>query len=151
MEAKITKKMKFEGMIAYFKGEETDMTEAQFIEFCKEQIADLDKKATKAKERAAAKKAERDALYTVVASVMTDEFQTVANVFEQVAPLVTEDMGEVSTQKIISRISKMVEAGEVEKTQVTVEADGKKRKCMAYKLADINIEATSENEDFDAE
>lgn len=148
MEAKITKKMKFEGMIAYFKGEETDMTEAQFIEFCKEQIADLDKKATKAKERAAAKKAERDALYNVVASVMTDEFQTVANVFEQVAPLVTEDMGEVSTQKIISRISKMVEAGEVEKTQVTVEADGKKRKCMAYKLAEnINIEA----EDFDAE
>lgn len=139
MEAKITKKMKFEGMIAYFKGEETDMTEAQFIEFCKEQIADLDKKATKAKERAAAKKAERDALYNVVASVMTDEFQTVANVFEQVAPLVTEDMGEVSTQKIISRISKMVEAGEVEKTQVTVEADGKKRKCMAYRLATEEI------------
>lgn len=146
MEAKITKKMKFEGMIAYFKGEETDMTEAQFIEFCKEQIADLDKKATKAKERAAAKKAERDALYNVVASVMTDEFQTVANVFEQVAPLVTEDMGEVSTQKIISRISKMVEAGEVEKTQVTVETEGKKRKCMAYRLA-AEIACVEEDEE----
>ena len=51
MEAKITKKMKFEGMIAYFKGEDTDLTETQFIEFCEEQIADLDKKAAKAKER----------------------------------------------------------------------------------------------------
>ena len=132
---KITKKQMFEGMVAYFRGEETEIAEEAFAQFCLAQIADLDKKSAKAKERAEKKKAEADVLTDLVYSVMTDEFQTVANVFEQVAPLVTEDMGEVSTQKIISRISKMVEAGEVEKTQVTVEADGKKRKCMAYRLA----------------
>ena len=61
---KITKKQKFEAMIAYFKGEEAEvtLTETDFIEFCEDQIADLDKKAAKAKERAAAKKAEADEL-----------------------------------------------------------------------------------------
>lgn len=137
MEAKITKKMKFEGMIAYFKGEDTDLTETQFIEFCEEQIADLDKKAAKAKERAAAKRAEADELQRMVEGVLTEEYQTVADIAEQVLPLVTEDMGEVSTQKIISRITKLVEAQVAEKKQVTVETEGKKRKCMAYRLAEI--------------
>ena len=73
---KITKKQMFEGMIAYFKGEDTAISEAQFAEFCEKQIADLDKKAAKSKERAAAKKAEGDALTDLVYSVMTDEFQT---------------------------------------------------------------------------
>lgn len=137
MEKKITKKMKFEGMIAYFKGEETELTEKDFIEFCQDQIADLDKKAAKSKERNAEKKAKADDLQNLVHSVLTDEYQTVADISEQVLPGVTEEMGEVSTQKIIARITKLVEAEVAERKQVTVETDGKKRKCMAYRLAEV--------------
>ena len=57
---KITKKQMYEGMVAYFRGEDTEITEGMFAEFCLAQIADLDKKAVKAKERAAKKKAEAE-------------------------------------------------------------------------------------------
>ena len=135
MEIKVTKKMKFEGMIAYFKGEETELTEADFIQFCEEQVADLDKKAAKAKERAAAKKAEADELTEIVFGVLTDEYQTIAEIAEAVALALPEDAEEVSAQKITARLTKLVKAGDVEKEQVTVEVEGKKSKKMAYRVA----------------
>ena len=69
---KLTKKQMFEGMIAYFHGEDVEIENADVVEFCQDQIADLDKKAAKAKERAAAKKAESDELTDLVYSVLTD-------------------------------------------------------------------------------
>ena len=128
---KVTKKSMFEGMIAYFEGAETELTEAQFVEFCKGQIADLDKKAAKAKERAAAKRAEGDELTDLVQSALTDEFQTIADIITVVA----EADPEVTGAKVTARLTKLVNANVVEKEQITVEtADGKKKKCMAYRL-----------------
>lgn len=133
---KITKKQMFEGMVAYFRGEDTDISDAQFAEFCEAQIADLDKKAAKAKERAAAKRAEADKLTEVVFDTLTDEFKTIAEIAEAVAGVLTEDeAAEVSTQKITARLTKLVKAGEVEKEQVTREIEGKKKKSMGYKVA----------------
>lgn len=153
MEIKVTKKMKFEGMIAYFKGEETELTEADFIQFCQEQIADLDKKAAKAKERAAAKKAEADELTEVVFGVLTDEYQTIAQIAEAVALALPEGAEEVSAQKITARLTKLVKAGDVEKEQVTVEVEGKKSKKMGYKVVVTGVEDDSydpyENEDYE--
>ena len=133
---KITKKQMFEGMVAYFRGEDTDISDVQFAEFCEAQIADLDKKAAKAKERAAAKRAEADKLTEVVFDTLTDEFKTIAEIAEAVAGVLTEDeAAEVSTQKITARLTKLVKAGDVEKEQVTREIEGKKKKSMGYKVA----------------
>lgn len=133
---KITKKSMFEGMIAYFEGAETELTEAQFVEFCKGQIADLDKKAAKAKERAAAKRAEGDELTDLVQSALTDEFQTIADIITVVA----EADPEVTGAKVTARLTKLVNANVVEKEQITVEtADGKKKKCMAYRICNASV------------
>lgn len=132
---KITKKQMFEGMVAYFRGEDTDISDAQFAEFCEAQIADLDKKAAKAKERAAAKRAEADKLTEIVFGVLTEEFQTIAEIAEAVADSLGEDeAAEISAQKITARLTKLVKAGDVEKEQVTREVEGKKKKSMGYKV-----------------
>ena len=133
METKITKKMNYEAIIAYIKGEDTTITETQMIEFCEAQIADLAKKAVKAKERAAAKKAEADVLTDLVYSVMTEEFQTGAEIATAVLAQLPEDT-DVTAAKVTARITKLVNAEAVVKEQVSVEVDGKKTKKMAYKL-----------------
>ena len=132
---KFTKKQMFEGMISYFKGEDTVITEAQFEDFCLAQIADLDKKAAKAKERAAAKKAEGDELTDVVYGVLTDEFKTIAEIAEAVAAELGEDAGDVTTAKITARLTKLGKAGSIVKEQIAVEVEGKKSKKMGYALA----------------
>lgn len=150
---KITKKQMYEGMIAYFRGEDTEIAEEAFAEFCKAQIADLDKKAAKAKERAAKKKAEADELTELVHSVMTDEFQTGAEVAAAVLAKLPEDT-DVTAAKVTARITKLVNSGAVVKEQMTVEVEGKKSKKMAYKLAEgQGVEDDSydefENEDYE--
>ena len=135
MEVKITKKMHYESLIAYINGEDTIITEADMIQFCLAQIADLDKKSAKAKERAEKKKAEADVLTDLVYSVMTDEFQTGAEIATAVLAQLPEDT-DVTAAKVTARITKLVNAAAVVKEQVTVEVEGKKSKKMAYKLAD---------------
>ena len=131
---KITKKQMFEGMVAYFRGEETEIAEEAFAQFCLAQIADLDKKSAKAKERAEKKKAEADVLTDLVYSVMTDEYQTGAEIATAVLAQLDADT-DVTAAKITARITKLVKADAVVKEQVTVEVEGKKSKKMAYKLA----------------
>lgn len=135
MEIKITKKMFYEGLIAYIQGEDTAISETDMITFCEAQIADLDKKSAKAKERAEKKKAEADFLTDLVYSVMTDEFQTGAEIATAVLAQLPEDT-DVTAAKVTARITKLVNAAAVVKEQVTVEVEGKKSKKMAYKLAD---------------
>ena len=137
---KITKKQMFEGMISYFRGEDTAISESQFEEFCLAQIADLDKKAAKAKERAAAKKAEADELTDVVYGVLTDEFKTIADIAEAVLAELGDAAEDVTTAKITARLTKLGKANAIVKEQVSVEVDGKKTKKMAYALAPADAE-----------
>ena len=138
---KLTKKQMFEGMIAHFNGEDVEIENEAFVEFCQDQIADLDKKAAKAKERAAAKKAEGDELTDLVHSVLTDEYQTIADI----TVVVAETVPDVSASKITARLTKLFNAGAIEKEQISVEdSEGKKRKCMAYRLADAAVSADEE-------
>ena len=139
---KLTKKEYFTGLIAYFRGEDVEIENEDFIEFCQDQIADLDKKAAKAKERAAAKKAESDELTDLVYSVLTDEYQTIADITVAIA----ETVPDVSASKITARLTKLFNAGAIEKEQISVEdGEGKKRKCMAYRLADVSVLADDED------
>ena len=132
---KITKKMHYEKLIAYIRGEDTITSESDMIDFCLAQIADLDKKSAKAKERAEKKKAEADVLTDLVYSVMTNEFQTGAEIATAVLAQLPEDT-DVTAAKVTARITKLVNADAVVKEQVTVEVEGKKSKKMAYKLAE---------------
>lgn len=107
------------------------VTEDALKTFAENEIALLDKKAAKAKERAAQKRAEGDELTDAVRSVLTDEFQTIADIAAQISG---ED---VTVAKISYRLTALNRNGEAVKEQITVPgSEGQKsRKIMAYKLA----------------
>lgn len=99
--------------------------------FAENEIALLDKKAVKAKERAATKRAEGDALTDAVRAAMsTEEFEPIADI---AARIEGED---VTVSKITYRLGQLVKNGEAEKTQIEIVGDEgqKKRKVVAYKL-----------------
>ena len=103
------------------------------IAFCDKEIAALDNKAAKAKERAAAKKAEADVLYDQVKDALNaDEFQTIADI----AAVVAEVNADATISKVTYRLTKLVEANIAEKTDVTIAGvDGaKSRKVKAFRL-----------------
>ena len=107
-----------------------NITDEAVAEFCANEIDLLDKKAAKAKERAAAKKAEGDELTAAVAAVLTDELQPIADIAAQVTG---ED---VTVAKVTYRLTQLVKNGEAEKQELTVPGgEGTKaRKIQGYKL-----------------
>ena len=129
---KITKREMYEAIKETFETGSCKFDAATVVAFCEKEIASLDSKAAKAKERAAAKKADGDELTELVASALTDEFQVIADI----AAAVAETNADATVSKIQYRLGKLVESGAAEKTQVTVPASegSKARKIMAYRL-----------------
>ena len=130
---KITKKERFETLIALFNGDitvEDIAADADYVGFFEKEIAARDKKAVKAKETQAKKKAEGDELTDRIAGVLTSEFATISDI---VKALGDED---VSNQKASYRLGKLAEAGKAVKGELNVGGEGKARKVVAYKLAD---------------
>ena len=129
---KITKREMFEAIKETFETGTCKFDAATVMEFCDKEIASLDAKATKAKERAAAKKAEADILMGQVEDALTSEFQTIADIATAVAAVNPDS----TVSKVTYRLTKLVEAGVAEKTQTTIPAtEGTKaRKVQAYKL-----------------
>lgn len=128
---KITKREMFEAIIALATGGEMKYEAEAFVNFCENEIALLDKKAAKAKERAATKKAEGDELTEAVRAAMsTEEFEPIADI---AARIEGED---VTVAKVQYRLTQLVKNGDAEKEQITVPGgEGQKaRKIMAYKL-----------------
>jgi hypothetical protein len=128
---KITKRAMFEAIKETFETGSCKFDAATVVEFCDKEIASLDSKAAKAKERAAAKKAEADGLTDLVAAALTDEFQVIADI----AAAVAESDTDATVSKVTYRLGKLVEAGKAEKTQVTIPATegSKARKVQAYR------------------
>lgn len=126
-----TKRDFYEAIIKAMETGETDIESTKIIEFCENEIALLDKKADKAKERAAAKKAEADELMDKVYAVLSDtEFMTRNAVMDALGDM-PED---VSISKVGARLTKLVGAEKVEKAEQTVaNAEGKKSKVMGYR------------------
>ena len=119
---KLTKKDYYNEILSIL----TEKDESQeLIDFVQNQIDTLDKRAEKAKERAAEKRAEGDELRETVKSVLTNDFQTVENIVSAI------NDEEISKAKVIARLTQLVTLGEVEKTDVKSD-DGKTRK--AYRL-----------------
>ena len=127
---KITKREMFEAIIALATGGEMKYEAEAFVNFCENEIALLDKKAAKAKERAATKKAEGDELTEAVRAAMS------AEEFEPIADIAARIEGEdVTVAKVQYRLTQLVKNGEAEKEQITVPGgEGQKaRKIMAYR------------------
>lgn len=107
-----------------------NITDEAVAEFCANEIDLLDKKAAKAKERAAAKKAEGDELTEQIYNVLSsDEFMTIPEI---VKALGDED---VSAQKASYRLRTLVAENRAEKTEVSVPGTdgGKASKKVAYR------------------
>ena len=130
---KITKREMFEAIKETFETGSCKYDAAVVTAFCDKEIAALDSKAAKAKERAAAKKAEADVLMGQVEDALTDEFQVIADI----ATAVADVNADATVSKVTFRLTKLVESGVAEKTQVTIPATEttKARKVQAYRLA----------------
>ena len=133
MEKKITKKEMYNALIAQAKGEtpEVEVTATDIIDFCTKEIDALDRKAEKARENAAKKRAEGDALTELVAAVLTDEAATIA----QIAAAI--DHEDATPSKVGYRLRVLAETGRAVKEEVTVAGGegSKSRKLVAYKIA----------------
>lgn len=129
---KITKREMFEAIKATFETGDCEVPAEAVIAFCEKEIASLDAKAAKAKERAAAKKAEADVLYDQVKDALTDEFATIADI----AAVVAEVNPDATVSKVTYRLTKLVEAGVAEKTPIKIAATetSKARTVQGYRV-----------------
>jgi len=121
---KITKKEMFNTIKALLADNDS------VVAFCDNEISLLEKKAAKAKEAAAKKRAEGDELTDVVLSaVSTEEFEPIAVIAAKI------EGPDVTVAKVTYRLTQLVKAGKVEKTEMTIPGgEGvKARKVMAYK------------------
>ena len=127
---KLTKRSVYEALLKMVETGTLEITEDELKTFCENEIALLDKKAEKAKERAATKRAEGDALTDAVRNALTGEFEPIADI---AARIEGED---VTVAKVQYRLGQLVKAGEAEKEQITVPgSEGQKsRKIMAYRI-----------------
>lgn len=133
---KMTKRNVFEALINYattgvMSYDGNEVTAEALAAFAENEIALLDKKAVKAKERAATKRAEGDELTAVVRAAMsTEEFEPIAEI---AARIEGED---VTVAKVTYRLTQLVKNGEAEKQELTIPgAEGQKaRKVQGYKL-----------------
>lgn len=134
---KVTKKSHLNSLIALIAAAEVaslagDFDFAALTKYCENEIGLLDKKAAKAKENAAAKKTEKDELCVAVEAVLTEEWQTRNEVADHI------EGEDVTVAKVGYRLTKLVELGAAEKSEISVPgADGKNRKVVAYRLAGI--------------
>lgn len=94
-------------------------TREDYIAFIDKQIEMLDKKKEASKARRAAKTAESDALTDRIYSLLTDEAQTVEEV------LIALDEEDLTRAKVVSRLGKLVRAGQATKEPIKV--DGQRR------------------------
>lgn len=106
------------------------------IEYCDTSMAQIEAKAEKARKRAAKNKAVGDELRAEVLAHVTDEFQTVDSITEQI-----EGFENITKAKVIARLTQLVKTGDIIKEQCKVD----NRKIMCYALPSA-ANTDSENE-----
>lgn len=120
-----------EGSFSFDAGEGEIMVVApdEIVAFAENEIALLDKKAAKAKETAAKKKTEADALTDVIAQALGEDFEPIADIAARI------EGDDVTVAKVTYRLNKLVELGLAEKQAIKVPgSDGKKsRTIQGYK------------------
>jgi hypothetical protein len=125
-EVKVTQKELFGQVIAIVEGADVDASvKAELVAFLNKKVDQIDAKAAKAKEKAAEAKVKGDELRDIVASLLTDEIQTIDAILAQV------DFADVTKAKVTARLTQLVKAGVAVKESVKVDT----RTLTAYKLA----------------
>jgi hypothetical protein len=107
---KATQKEMFNGMIAYFKGEETDFTNEEFVEFLEGRIEVLNRKSANRKTKVnEADEALKAAVLEVLAS---GEKMTVTAIMRA-----NDLLGQQSNQKVSAILRKLIADGAVDKVK----------------------------------
>lgn len=104
--------------------------DAVVVEFCEKEIASLDAKAVKAKERALAKRAAGDELQAVIASLLTNEPQTA----EQLLAQIEDESGELTKQRVVAKMRNLIDTNQASKCDIKLEVEGKTVSRKAYTL-----------------
>jgi len=120
---KLTKK-DYYGMIREIVVESDIENKDELVAFVDKQVEAIDSRAAKAKERAASKKVEGDALRNQVEGLLTNEYQTAEDILAQAQG------ADLTKGKITARLTQLIKAGVAEKEAVKVED----RKVMGYRL-----------------
>lgn len=102
------------------------------VAFAEKEIDKLDRKAAKAKETAAAKRAEGDILTDVVFDCLTDDLEPIAVIVERVCA--QDGYEDVTTGKVQYRLSALAREGKATKGDVVIPAteSTKKRTVTGY-------------------
>ena len=106
---------------------------AEVVAYCDNEIALLASKAAKAKERAAAKKAEGDELRAIIETILKEATEPMTR--EMVLNCIEDPDGELTVAKVGARITQLVKLGIVSKTSVKTE-DGKSKTAYVYGTVD---------------
>lgn len=123
---KITKKAYFEMLKDIVAATDT-ADKDNLLAFIDTNIAQLDAKAAKAKEKATEKKIEGDELREKIAACLTSEPKDIATILDEVGD------EELTRAKVTARLAQLINLGTATK-EVTKTADGKK--ATVYKLAE---------------
>ena len=130
---KITNKDRFTAIIAALNGEETAVPTEDLLEFCQKQVDALERRSTKAKEKASERKEASDALTDAIYEVLGDD----PMILNDICALIEGD--DITPAKISNRCSKLTKAGLAVKSEISVPADKeagtKARKLVAYARA----------------
>ena len=125
MENKITKRDYFGMIRTMIEGSGVE-NEDEILGFIDKEVAVLDARAEKAKERAAKKREESDELRQAIFEVLTDEGQTVADIVDKL------DREDITRQKIVARLTQLIKDGKVQKDTAKTED---KKKVTIYMVA----------------
>lgn len=123
---KITKKAYFEMLKDIVAATDT-ADKDNLLAFIDTNIAQLDAKAAKAKEKAAEKKVEGDELREKIAACLTSEPKDIATILDEIGD------EELTRAKVTARLAQLINLGTATK-EVIKTADGKK--ATVYKLAE---------------
>lgn len=126
---KITKREIYEVIANAMAAGAVPLEAQEIIDFCYKEIAALDRKAEKARENAAKKREEGDALMELVRDALTDEYSIIADI----AARIESDDIEVTIAKVQYRLNQLVQMGEAEKSDVSVGETGSKRTLKGYR------------------
>ena len=129
---KVTKRERYESIkalveaVGAVEGIDTD----GIVAFCDKEIATLDTRAEKAKERAAEKRAEGDELQAAVLAALTDKLASRQEITDRI------EGEDVTLAKVGYRLTALVKQGLAVKEEIAVTGeDGKSKKVAAYRLA----------------
>ena len=139
---KMTKVEMFENIRGYLNGNEMSCSVDEAVEFIDKQIEQLEAKAAKAKYRAAAKRADGDALREMVFQCVDAKPKTIDEITADVINI-AEDASDITKAKVTARLTQLVKNGSVVKEQTKIGT----RKIMTYARAGkvMTVEVSDES------